>query len=215
MEKSTKVRKFDNLGDDALEQDAFRARVLDLNSRGQPVKLHLGPGHRPKVGFINIDKFKAEPAREFFENHPQDYIVFPFAERPWPTPDHNIDYIYHEDFFEHIPQKNQILVLAESLRVLKPGAIHRISTPCLIQSMRTHSDFTRGSAGVYVYEWERWNHVALVSRASLEEMALLVGYKRVYFTAKSKSMSPFATEDSRPHGDRDQVLGNVFADLLK
>jgi hypothetical protein len=99
--------------------------------------------------------------------------------------------------------------------VLKPGAIHRISTPCLIESMRRHSDFPRGFVGVHSSEWERWGHVALVSRGSLEEMALLVGYKCIYFTAKSRGMSPHATQDSRPHGDRDQLLGNIFADLLK
>jgi hypothetical protein len=209
------MRTFEGLGDAQVESKAFSSRVLELSADSQPVKLHLGPGLVPKPGFVNIDKFKMDEVGEFFGENPKDYIVFPFAEARWPIPDCTVDYIYHEDFFEHIPQKNQFLVLAEALRVLKPGGIHRISTPCLVQSMRAHSDFTLGFAGVHVFEWERWGHVALVSRASLEEMALLVGYKCVYFTEKSKSMSPFASADSRPHGDRDQVLGNIFADLLK
>ncbi len=189
---------FGTLGDETVELETFRARVSHLTANAQPVKLYLGPGYTPKIGFINIDKFKLDPAREFFMEHPDDYIVFPFAERPWPIPDNSVDYIYHEDMFEHIPQKNQLLLLAETLRVLKPGAIHRINTPCLVQAMRTNSDFSRGFAGVYVSEWDRWGHVALVSRASLEEMALLVGYRYVYFTAKGKGMSPFATPELAP-----------------
>jgi SAM-dependent methyltransferase len=209
------VRRFGELDNATLEQEALEARVRDLSERNETVKLHLGPGPTPKVGFINIDKFKNVENRGFFDRYPQDYVVYPFAERSWPLPDCSVDYIYHEDFIEHVPQKNQFLVLAEALRVLKPGGIHRISTPCLIQSMRTHSNFMLGFAGVHVDEWDRWGHAALLSRASLEEMALVVGYRCVYFTAKSKSMSPFASDDSRPHADRDQVLGNVFADLLK
>jgi hypothetical protein len=213
--KDTNMRRFDELDNAVLEQETFGARVLDLEDKKQAVRLHLGPGPAPREGFINVDKFKNSQTREFFERHPQDYIVYPFAELPWPIADCSVDYIYHEDFIEHIPQKNQFLVLAEALRVLKPGAIHRVSTPCLIQSMKTRSDFARGFAGVHVSEWEQWGHVALLTRASLEEMALLVGYRCVYFTAKSQSMSPFASDDSRPHSDRDQVLGNIFADLLK
>lgn len=207
--------EFDNLGEEAIELDAFSSRVSSLTANGLPVKLYLGAGETPKIGFINIDRSKFEPVRDFFLQYPDDYILFRFAERSWPIPDNSVDYIYHEDMFEHLPQKNQFLLLAEALRVLKPGAIHRINTPCLVQAMRAHSDFSQGLAGVYVYEWERWGHVALVSRASLQEMALLVGYRYVYFTAKSEGMSPYAIPDSRPHGDRDQVTGNVFADLLK
>jgi hypothetical protein len=215
LEKDVTMRNFDELDNARLEEEAFRTRVLELNEGNRPVRLHLGPGTAPKEEFINIDKFRNAEAREFFGRYPQDYITYPFAERPWPIATSSVDYIYHEDFIEHIPQKNQFLVLAEALRVLKPGGIHRINTPCLVQSMRAHSDFASGFAGVYLSEWDQWGHVALLSRASLEEMALLVGYRRVSLPAKSKNMSPFASADSRPHADRDQVLGNIFADLLK
>lgn len=80
--------------------------------------------------------------------------------------------------------------------------------------MRRHSNFSRGFAGVHVSEWDNWGHEALMTRASLEEIALLVGYKYVYITAKSRSMSKFAVDDSRPHGDRGQIDGNIYADLL-
>ena len=119
--RDTNMRRFDELDNAVLEQETFRARVLDLEDKEQAVRLHLGPGPAPREGFINVDKFKNSQTREFFERHPQDYIVYPFAELPWPIADCSVDYIYHEDFIEHIPQKNQFLVLAEALRVSEAG----------------------------------------------------------------------------------------------
>jgi hypothetical protein len=208
-------RKFEDLWNQTVEIDTFCRRVAELNAYNKPVKLYLGAGHVPRQGFINLDKVSMEPARAFFESNPDDYIIFPFAEQPWPLPDSSIDYIYHEDFFEHIPQKNQILLLAETLRVLKPGAIHRINTPDLTASMKRHSNFAAGFKGVYADEWDRWAHISLITRYSLEEMALMIGYRFVYFTPKSGGTSPHAVADDRPHGDRDQISGNIFADLLK
>ena len=44
--------------------------------------------------------------------------------------------------------------LAEMMRVLKKGGVHRINTPNIISSMKTHSKFEFGGAGVYVEEWD-------------------------------------------------------------
>ena len=50
-----------------------------------------------------------------------------------PLPDNSVDAIFHEDFSEHLDQKEQILFLAEALRVLKHGLVHRINTPRFIE----------------------------------------------------------------------------------
>jgi hypothetical protein len=181
--------------------------VRALIDRARPVCLHFGCGPRLVEGFLNIDK---DP----YLNYSDRYFNFDFAERAWPIPDACVDYIYSEDFIEHIPQKNQIAYLAESFRVLKPGGYNRVNTPCLRASM-TNSDFARGFSGVYFEEFDRWNHISLFTAASLQELALMIGYRHVFFTAKSRGTSPYAVPDLRPYDDRDDLLGNVYADLLK
>jgi hypothetical protein len=46
-------------------------------------------------------------------------------------------------------------------------------------------------------------------------MARLVGYRAVVFNQKDQSVSPHRTPETRPGTDRDAILGNIFADLLK
>ena len=46
-------------------------------------------------------------------------------------------------------------------------------------------------------------------------MASIIGYRHVFFTAKSHGTSPHAIADTRPGGDRNELVGNIFADLLK
>ena len=49
----------------------------------------------------------------------------------------------------------------------------------------------------------------------MTDLADAIGYRYVYFTAKSRGSSRFAVADSRPFGDRDLVTGNLLADLMK
>ena len=123
---------------------------------------------------------------------------------------------FHEDFIEHISQKQQVCFLAETLRVLKHGSWHRVNTPCLMASMRRHSRFEEGMQGVYIGEWDNWQHISLFTRHSLEEMARMVGYRDVVFNLRNQSVSPFALNaEVRPGPDRHALSGNIFADLLK
>jgi len=196
------------------EMAAFADRVFNLIHNGQPVRLYTGCGTMPAAGFINIDvapMLRPEDTR--FDD--REYFFFPFADVPWPIPDGSVDYIFNEDFIEHLNQKQQFCFLAESLRVLKPGAWHRVSTPCLIQSMRRHSHFLAGMRGVYTGEWDRWGHQVLFTHHSLEETAKLVGYREVLFNQKNQGASPLRGIDTRPWDDRDALIGNIHADLLK
>ena len=81
--------------------------------------------------------------------------------------------------------------------------------------MRVHSDFSKGWNGVYFGEWDKWAHICVPTRGYLSDVAQVVGYRQVYFTAKSRGSSPHAVPDMRPGSDRDDATGNVFADLLK
>jgi len=190
------------------KEAAFVSRVQELRDTNVPVLLHFGCGARRLDGFLNIDKFLNFGA-------PEDYFQLDFAEKPWPIPDSSVDYIYSEDFIEHIPQRLQVGFLAEAYRVLKPGAFNRISTPCLVDSMRRNSDFAKGMDGVYFGEFDKWGHICLFTRGLMADLAEAIGYRYVYFTAKSCGSSQFALADNRPFNDRDLVTGNLFADLMK
>ncbi len=196
------------------EMQAFSNRVFNLIHTGQPVRIYTGCGTSPAAGFINIDiapMLRPEDTR--FDD--REYFFFPFADVPWPIPDNCVDHIFNEDFIEHLNQKQQFCFLAETLRVLKPGCWHRVSTPCLIQSMRRHSHFQAGLRGVYTGEWDQWGHQVLFTHRSLEETAKLTGYREVLFNQKNQGVSPFRGTDNRPWDDRDALFGNIYADLMK
>lgn len=194
------------------EIQRLKHRISVLVAGGKPVKLQFGVGPNPRTGFLNIDKHLM--ATEFSMKHPDDYFIFPFADMNWGIPDNCVDYIFHEDFIEHIDQTNQFQFLAEALRVLKPGCWHRVNTPDLLWSMKTHSDFKRGLDGVYTGE-RQWGHISLLTHSLLAEMARIVGYSEVVFTTRGHGVSPYSEADLRPLEDRDSIVGNIFADLLK
>jgi predicted SAM-dependent methyltransferase len=197
------------------ELRGFSTRVQNLITSSQPVKIQVGFGWTPAPGFINLDVYPLlqEDDARFADD---DVFFFPYADMPWPIPANCVDYIFHEDFIEHISQKQQVCFLAEALRVMKDGSWHRVSTPCLNASMRRHSHFEDGMAGVYSGEWANWDHINVFTRHSLEEMARMVGYREVVFTLKDQGVSPHRlTKEVRPGDDRDPLIGNIFADLLK
>ena len=194
------------------ETRRFAARVKALQEAGEPVKVYFGAGEVPIPGFLNVDIDHLAP--EFALQHPEWYFNFPYIGNRVDVPDDCIDFIFDEDLIEHVPQIAQVQYLAETRRMLKPGCFHRVNTPSFLHAMRLHSDFAEGSDGVYTGEL-RWGHIAIFSHASLKEMAELVGYREIAFNGKGGSVSPHAIDDRRPGADRDDVFGNIYADLLK
>lgn len=192
----------------------------------QVTKLHFGCGPRVLKGWINIDL-----AFEPFENYLQyygdafyprevrgdksDFFALDVTKERLPLDDNTVDVVFHEDFIEHLDQRSQVLFLAETLRVLKPGGIHRVNTPDLINSMQKHSDFSRGAAGVYVGEWDRHGHKCVLTRTMLAEMAAMIGYREVQFTNRDGSASPLLPREYRPDPNDREEDGNIFADLVK
>jgi hypothetical protein len=195
------------------EAARFGREVLKLRAEGKPVKIYCGAGTVPIEGFLNLD-FQILAPTNFAINKFEEYFIFPFVEEPWDLPDNCVDYIFHEDFIEHITQLQQFQFLAETLRVLKPGCWHRVNTPNVLTAMKIHSNFKKGFRGVYTGETQ-YGHIYILSPNSLKEMAELVGYREVVFTTRHQGVSPYATKDRRPGPDRDDVLGNIYADLLK
>jgi predicted SAM-dependent methyltransferase len=192
----------------------------------QPLRLHFGCGPRVLKGWINID-LAYQTCDEQLQRHADkyyppemrgdksDFYALDITKVGLPLPDNSVDVIFHEDFLEHLNQRDQIIFLAETLRILKTGAVHRVNTPNLLCSMEMHSRFRKGKRGVYVDEWNKWIHLNVMTPSMLEEMATMVGYSRVVFGGRDRSTSVLMPLEYRPFTDRPEDHGNIFADLIK
>ncbi|MDN5940314.1 MAG: methyltransferase domain-containing protein [Nitrospira sp.] len=189
-------------------------------------KLHVGCGPRILKGWINIDlafepfeRYLQYYGDEFYSEEVRggrsDFFALDVTREGIPFDDNTVDVIFHEDFIEHLDQRGQILFLAETLRVLKPGGVHRVNTPDLTESMRRHSTFSRGAVGVYIDEWDRHGHKSVLTSAMLTEMAMMVGYRDLRLTKRDSSASDLLPNEYRPDPRDREEWGNIFADLMK
>lgn len=203
----------------------IKSRFNSLLKKNQIIKVHIGCGPRVLKGWINIDiayqpynnlkYFTDEHYSREMRGNKDEFVPIDISEYGLPLPDNSVDVIFHEDFLEHIPQRDQIVFLSESLRVLKPGGVHRVNTPNLIASMRDHSDFSKGMRGVYFSEWDKHKHINVLTPSLLQEMASMVGYGEILFNKRDASVSSLIPSEYRPAGDRPESDGNIFADLIK
>lgn len=89
--------------------------------RGHAVKkLNIGCGRRLLNGWLNAD-FKPYSKK----------IICLDATKPFPFDPETFDYVYCEHMIEHISYTQGLRMLAECLRVLKPGGKIRVVTPDL------------------------------------------------------------------------------------
>ncbi len=188
------------------------------------LKLHIGCGPRVIKGWTNID-LVYQPWEPFKQYYPE--VIYPFSERgtiddfmefdvsckPLPFDNNSVDLIFHEDFIEHLDQRECILFLAETYRVMKEGAIQRINTPDLIWSQIYLGHLEDGYSGVHESEWLKWGHKNLFTRGYLEDIADLIGFE-IVFQQRDFSLSKELPREFRPTGDRAEA-GNIFADLIK
>lgn len=218
------IKRYRNKKEDAFRQKECGRLVLSYKKYDK-IKLHFGCGPRVLKGWINID-LSFTPFEEYLkyytdEHYPKsirgdknDFYAINILSTGLPLPDNSVDLIFHEDFLEHLDQKEQIIFLAETFRVLKPGSVHRINTPNLIISMRGHSDFKKGNSGVYVYEWNKYGHKNLLTPTYLSELSQIIGYSKLLFNSRNTSISKEIPKEYRPGNDRPEE-GNIFADLIK
>lgn len=207
------------------QQRLTRSSASDIKRLGslKPKYLHFGCGARIMSGWANIDITLPDDWEKMFakyfsiENNRGsvgDFFRIDFTEAGIPLPNNTVEGIFHEDFIEHINQRDTFIFLAETLRVLKPGKVHRISTPDLAASMKKHSDFTKGKSGVYTNEWNKHGHLNVLTPRYLEEIARLVGYREVVFTTKDTSQLEHLPRGYRPGPDRLNTE-QIFCDLVK
>lgn len=212
-----------------VKQTLSVSELLSRIQRSSHVKLHFGCGPRILKDWINIDLAYIDNGNddylEFYTDkyYPlelrgdhKDYFAMNAVEAPWPFPNDSVDVIFHEDFIEHLNQRDQFCFLAESYRVLKPGAIHRVNTPNVAYWMRQNNDFSKGMKTVPVdWIWNQWHHFNVLSPVVLEEMAKIIGYSRVIFTARDKSNSTLIPLEYRPDASYAPEEANLYADLVK
>jgi len=188
------------------------------------VKLHFGCGPRVLKGWINIDiTYQSyEPYLDYYGNkfYPpelrgtiNDFISLDVANSPLPFEDATVDLIYHEDFIEHLDQRQSFLYLAETFRIMRPGALQRVNTPDLIWSQLSFGKSGKGFHGVYQEEWLSWGHKNLFTRGYLKDIAEAIGFE-VRFQQRDISVSNEIPKEFRPGPDRENI-GNIFADLIK
>ncbi len=190
------------------------------------IKLHVGCGPRVLKGWINID-IRYEPYDEYLQYYTdtyypeeirggtEDFLGLNVCEVGLPFPDSSVDLIFDEDFIEHLSQKEQILFLAESFRVLKRGAVHRISTPNLLTSMARQSHFEAGKSGVFFEEWDKNEHRNVLTPALLVEVGKMIGFTTVSIESRNKSKAIGLPLEYRPDPRDRGEDGNFFADLVK
>jgi hypothetical protein len=204
----------------AYDDAEARERLAAHAAKRAPLRLHLGCGPRVIAGWVNIDlayQPSESPPLAEGETAPgtaEDFYAIDVT-RGIPLPDACVEAVFHEDFLEHLSQRDAVAFLAEARRVLLPGAIHRVNSPDLAASMREHSDFERGLAGTYRDEWDRWHHLNVFTPRYLEEIAVMVGYSRVEFNGRDASASGLIPRELRPAPDSRREDGNLFADLIK
>jgi len=217
-EKFGKFLCSSNFGSATEERKRFQQSVSQLQQSSHPIYLQFGFGRTPFYNFLNLDinfiEFNGKKPPIPVEMHNRIFI-FPWLNSPLPIPDNSVDFVFHQDLFEHLSQMQQFLLLAEVWRILKPGCFHRINTPCLEDSMKVHSKFNLGFEGVYRKEWEHWGHVNLITKNMIDEMARIVGYQHTYFNSKNASFSGIEFTETRPGADRNELTGNVFVDIMK
>jgi predicted SAM-dependent methyltransferase len=93
----------------------FRAAYRSACKQGR-VYLHLGAGIVRLHGWLDTDISPRAP-------------LYLDAKKRLPIRDSTVTYIFGEHFIEYLPRQAALRFFRESLRVLKPGGVLRISTP--------------------------------------------------------------------------------------
>ena len=91
-----------------------RARAAQIP---EPLHLHLGSGGEHKDGWTNVD-LAGDPVE----------VAWNLA-RPLPFADGSAAAVFHEHLLEHLPLAAGARLLAECLRVLRPGGLIRVGVP--------------------------------------------------------------------------------------
>lgn len=116
-------------------------------------KLHIGAGGSYLEGWLNVDLEPLEERIAYFD-----------AATDYPLPDNSIDFVFSEHLFEHLNIEQQVKMLSEVKRVLKPGGAVRIATPNLDSILDIRGKKNDPLIGEYITWGARTYMPAQVSR---------------------------------------------------
>lgn len=176
--------------------------------------LQVGGGHHIKSGeeWLNADLIGGD--------------IYLNASKKLPFPDHSLDIIFTEQFFEHLPQENGINFLNEAYRVLKTGGILRQATPDLeklvtlyqnnnenvalstavnrhLRNHRKNVDYAKATGCQFINDIFRlWGHQFIYDQASLETITEEAGFKKIRWPTFGKSEFHYLRQLER-HADEE------------
>ncbi len=108
-----------------------------VESLAHPIKLCLGSGRAPIVGWVNVDMDRNADVRADVR------FILPF-------PSASVSFIYSEHLVEHLILADHLHLLRECHRVLLPNGVIRIATPDLETVVADYrSDWRRA-------DWVKW-----------------------------------------------------------
>lgn len=178
-------------------------RAFPVDVSAMSPLLHLGCGPCVLPGWINLDTEQGIPG-----------VVSWDLRRELPLRDQSIEAVYSEHFIEHLSLEDARRLLRECARVMKPGALIRLSTPDLAflveayRASRLHEwqdvDWLPASAADLMNEGMRsWGHRYLHDEASLCRLLASAGFIEPTRVAWRQSRDArLQGLESRPfHGD--------------
>lgn len=121
-----------------------------LKSPG-PHKLEIGVGPTPRENWLSTDLHPQENAEGAS-------VIALDATKDFPIPSASFDFIYAEHMIEHIGFEDAQNMLKECHRVLKPGGVVRIVTPCL-EFLRRIISSDRSALEESYRDWSVKNYV--------------------------------------------------------
>ena len=125
------------------------------------LKLQLGCGHNVLPGWVNTDSAPSVGV---------DYLDF---SRRFPFADGMFVAVFCEHTIEHISKAEGFFMLTEVFRVLRPGGVFRVVTPCLETFCRMVLDPDSAAARKYLDFFRRYTND---SRATISDALNLAFY---------------------------------------
>ncbi len=101
-----------------------------MNDQKEFIKLNIGCGGRPLLGYINIDSDGLETLKKRYSNKdfPADIKIYDFDIFNLPFPDDSVSEIRADSLIEHLSFIQEPKFFYEVKRVLRPGGIFQFST---------------------------------------------------------------------------------------
>jgi predicted SAM-dependent methyltransferase len=122
---------------DSIVFARLKTRRYVASRAGRPVCLHLGCGRHFFDGWLNVDRLPAD----------RRAVAFDLRKSMRFLADESVDFIYHEDFLEHVDRKSARKLLTECHRVLRRNGRMRIAIPDLDRAVQRYLDGSAAAAG--------------------------------------------------------------------